>query len=264
MEEVSQKIRGSEKLLLLLDYDGTLVPFASKPELAAPDDELKDLLRRLAERPRTSVHLLSGRTRGELEQWFGDLPVGLHAEHGFWSRSRPGQSWNPLLVASFEWKEKVLPILEDFVVRTPGALIEEKAIGFAWHYRLADSEMGAAHAERLRLLLEEKLQGLPIEVLTGAKVIEVRLQGVNKGVIASRLISREQGEPTILALGDDTTDEDLFAALPEGALAVHIGPRASIARYRVEDCAAARKLLAGILEAEPQNAGKPQSVAVSG
>lgn len=263
IEGVTKEIQDSRGLLLLLDYDGTLVPFASKPELAAPDQELKVLLRNLAERPHTSVHLLSGRTRSELEQWFGDLPIGLHAEHGFWSWSQPGQSWNPLLVASFEWKEKVLPVLEDFVVKTPGALIEEKAIGFAWHYRLADSELGAVNAERLRLRLEEELQGLPIEVLTGAKVIEVRLQGVNKGVIASRLISREQGEPTVLAMGDDTTDEDLFAALPEGAIAVHIGPRVSIARYRVEDWAAARKLLAGILEVAPQNAGESQSAAVS-
>ncbi|HSE97348.1 MAG TPA: bifunctional alpha,alpha-trehalose-phosphate synthase (UDP-forming)/trehalose-phosphatase, partial [Blastocatellia bacterium] len=79
---LSYSLRDAERLLLLLDYDGTLVPFAVTPELAPPDDELKELLRKLAERPSTSLHILSGRTRSTLEKWFGDLPVALYAEHG--------------------------------------------------------------------------------------------------------------------------------------------------------------------------------------
>lgn len=264
IESVTQKIRDSERLLLLLDYDGTLVPFASKPELAVPDTNLKDLLRSLADRDHISVHLLSGRTRVELEQWFGDLPMGLHAEHGFWSRLRPGDSWSPLFNASFEWKEEVLPILESYVVSTPGALIEEKAIGFAWHYRLADPEQGRIQAEMLKLQIEEDLRDLPIEILSGAKVIEVRMRGVSKGVIASHLISLERINPTVLAMGDDTTDEDLFAVLPKEAFAVHIGLRASQARYRIKNWVSARRLLVGILDASLHIAGEPQIVAANG
>ncbi|MEZ5418893.1 MAG: bifunctional alpha,alpha-trehalose-phosphate synthase (UDP-forming)/trehalose-phosphatase [Vicinamibacterales bacterium] len=79
------------RLRLLLDYDGTLVPFARSPGLAAPDAELKTLLRALSERPGTLVEIVSGRPKDTLEAWLGDLPVALWAEHGFGiaRRSRP-------------------------------------------------------------------------------------------------------------------------------------------------------------------------------
>jgi trehalose 6-phosphate synthase/phosphatase len=101
-------------------------------------------------------------------------------------------------------------------------------------------------------------------MLSGAKVIEVRMRGVNKGVIASRLISLEQDKPTILAMGDDTTDEDLFAALPQEAFAVHIGLRASRAKYRIKNWVSARRLLVGILEASLHIADETQIVAANG
>src|SRR5439155_3971 len=83
---VVERLRAAAHLLLLLDYDGTLVPHASVPELATADEPLLDLLRTLAARPRTAVHVVSGRSRESLERWLGRLPIGLHADHGFWSR----------------------------------------------------------------------------------------------------------------------------------------------------------------------------------
>ncbi|HJZ67164.1 MAG TPA: bifunctional alpha,alpha-trehalose-phosphate synthase (UDP-forming)/trehalose-phosphatase, partial [Blastocatellia bacterium] len=77
--DLSRELRRAEHLVLLLDYDGTLVPFASTPQLAAPDQDLLSLLNALAQRPRAIIHVLSGRTRDTLEQWLGNLPIGLHA-----------------------------------------------------------------------------------------------------------------------------------------------------------------------------------------
>ncbi len=81
------------RLRLLLDYDGTLVPLARSPELAAPDDELLCLLEQLADAPGIQLDIVSGRSHETLERWFGDLPIALWAEHGFWHRSHPGQAW---------------------------------------------------------------------------------------------------------------------------------------------------------------------------
>ncbi|MBA3550470.1 MAG: bifunctional alpha,alpha-trehalose-phosphate synthase (UDP-forming)/trehalose-phosphatase, partial [Nannocystis sp.] len=76
----------AQRLVVFLDYDGTLVKIAARPELAQPDPELIQLLTDLTGRPDCAVHVVSGRPRAELERWFGALPIGLHAEHGMYSR----------------------------------------------------------------------------------------------------------------------------------------------------------------------------------
>ena len=250
LELVAHKLRDAERLLLLLDYDGTLVPFASTPELAAPDSEIKKLLRNLAQRPRTSVHVLSGRTRQTLDHWLGDLPIGLHAEHGFWSRNHPLEGWEPITKEPLEWKQKLTPLLEQFTEATPGSLIEEKTAGFAWHYRMSDPVFGEMHARELFHRIEDVSFELPVEVLSGDKVIEIRSRGISKGVIAMRLIDSLNEPTTILAMGDDRTDEDLFAALDSNGYSVHVGPQPSQAAYRLSDPTAARAFLATILERE--------------
>jgi trehalose 6-phosphate synthase/phosphatase len=203
---------------------------------------------RLAAGPRTEVHLVSGRKRATLERWFGALPVGLHAEHGFWTRF-PGGDWAAADVGPQTWREPVLAILRDFAERTPGSLIEEKTAGFAWHYRAAEPEYGAAQAKELSVHLAALLSNVPVEILPGDMVLEVRPFGVHKGLAATEVLARaRQSAPwtLVLALGDDRTDEDLFAALPEGHLAIHVGPSPSRAPLRVRDVAAARALLARI------------------
>ncbi|MGE0555739.1 MAG: bifunctional alpha,alpha-trehalose-phosphate synthase (UDP-forming)/trehalose-phosphatase, partial [Gemmatimonadales bacterium] len=83
--------------LLLLDYDGTLVPFNVEPERAVPDAELLELLRELTRLPETEVHVVSGRPRRFLQRWLGALPLGLHAEHGAWSRPPAASEWTTAL-----------------------------------------------------------------------------------------------------------------------------------------------------------------------
>lgn len=257
---VAHKLRQAQRLLLLLDYDGTLMPFASTPELAAPDLEVKKLLRNLAMRPRTSVHVLSGRTRQTLDHWLGDLPIGLHAEHGFWSRNHPGGRWEPITEHPLEWKQEISPLLEQFTEATPGSLVEEKTGGFAWHYRMADPIFGEMHARELCHRLEQVSLKLPVEVISGDKAIEIRSQGINKGIIGTRLISSVDESTTILAMGDDRTDEDLFGALDPNGYSVHVGPQPSQATYRVSDPAAARAFLTSILEKWTESTAANKSV----
>jgi trehalose 6-phosphate synthase/phosphatase len=238
----------AQRLALLLDYDGTLVPFAPTPELAAPDAEVLALLRKLAASPRTEVHLVSGRPRPTMERWFGALPVGLHAEHGVWSRL-PGEGWVGAELPPSTWREPVRAILRDFCERTPGSLVEEKTAGFAWHYRSADPEYGATQANELSLHLGTLLSNVPVELLPGDHVLEVRVHGMNKGRIARSVEGRLPEGTLLWAMGDDRTDEDLFAALPGGAISVHVGAAASQAGLRIADVRAARRLLAAIADA---------------
>jgi trehalose 6-phosphate synthase/phosphatase len=241
------KLKGPGRKVLLLDYDGTLVGFAPTPEAAAPDAELMALLRELSARPDLSVHLVSGRPKETLEAWFGELPVGLHAEHGLWSRMRRGQPWRALPGASFEWKPQVKPVLDAFAARVPGSFVEEKTASLAWHYRKVDAEFGALQARELRLLLLERFAGEPLHVLPGDRVVEVRPRGVHKGRVVPEILQHESPDVRVLALGDDVTDEDLFAAVPAGGLSVHVGNKVTRAGYRVEGTPEVRVLLKALL-----------------
>jgi trehalose 6-phosphate synthase/phosphatase len=237
----------TKKLRLLLDHDGTLVPLARSPDLAAPDDELLFLLERLIASPGIQVDIVSGRSHETLGQWFGHLPVSLWGEHGFWHRSRPGEAWRAAITVAPDWMERVRPILEQFALSTPGSHVEVKSASIAWHYRCAPREFGARQAHELRMLLGDILSNQPLEVLEGKKVIEVRLRGVGKGLVAQRVEAETGPGTVIVAIGDDRTDEDLFRALPPSSLAVAVGRTWTSAKYRLEDHRAVRRLLWSLL-----------------
>jgi trehalose 6-phosphate synthase/phosphatase len=247
IREALERARTALRLALLLDYDGTLVSFAPTPDLAAPDAKIVALLRRLAGRGRTEVHVVSGRRRATLERWFGSTPFGLHAEHGLWTR-HPGEEWRQVEVQDVRWREPVLAILREFMGRTPGSLVEEKTVGLAWHYRAVDPEYGSAQARELSLHLSTLLANAPVEVLQGDHVLEIRPHGIDKGRAVREVLARAAPGTLLFAMGDDRTDEDLFAALPEGSIAFHVGPAESRAALRIADVAAARVLLAELAD----------------
>jgi trehalose 6-phosphate synthase/phosphatase len=236
-----QQYRAAPRRVLLLDYDGTLVPFASVPAGAQPDAELIELLGSLCADTRNHVAIVSGRLRGDLEAWFGALPLTLVAEHGVWLRSR-GADWRLLRNMTADWKERVRPILQLYVDRLPGALLEEKDFSLAWHFRRADPEQASQRAKELVDDLAGYTRNIDVQVLEGNKVIEIRNTGINKGVAVAEWLAGYPAE-FVLAAGDDWTDEDLFRALPPTAFTIRVGLASTAARYYMGSPAAVRRML---------------------
>ena len=112
----------SKARLILLDYDGTLVHFAEKPEKAKPAEELLKLLTSLAHNVKNEIVIISGRDRETLDKWFGHLDIGLVAEHGVWIKER-GKEWETIEPLENDWKKEILPVLEVYVDRTPGSFL---------------------------------------------------------------------------------------------------------------------------------------------
>ena len=241
--ELVDRLRAAVRLVVLLDYDGTLVPFNDVPNRASPDRPLVDLLRRVADRLGCSVHIVSGRPRETLERWFADLPLGLWAEHGLWHRRAPGHAWDLRAQPSREWMSEVRTILDRFTASTAGALTEEKTASLAWHYRMVEPTLAATRVAELGGTLVNRLRDQPAELLEGNRVLEIRPVNVHKGLIVRDVLAREPASALVLAIGDDRTDEDMFAALPATGAAVHVGPGASSASYRLPAPAAVRALL---------------------
>jgi trehalose 6-phosphate synthase/phosphatase len=235
---------------LLLDYDGTLVPFVEDPKLARPDAELLGLLRDLAASGGNEVAIVSGRPRRDLEAWFGQLRVSLVAEHGVWLRPR-GREWRMLRAMTAEWKERVRPLLQLHVDRLPGALLEEKEFSLAWHCRGANPEQALRRARELLDALAGFTRNIDVQVLEGNKVIEVRNTGVTKGTAAMEWVTGYAPD-FILAIGDDWTDEDLFRALPPAAFSVRVGLGNTAARFFLPNHVAVRRVLRELREVTRQ------------
>jgi len=236
-----RQCRTAARRAFLLDYDGTLVPFVEDPQLAGPDAELLEVLEALGTAPGNEAAIVSGRPRRDLEEWFGRLPVALVAEHGVWLRPKGGE-WRILKAVTTEWKPRLRPILQRYVDRLPGALLEEKEFSLAWHYRAADPELASRRARELLDALAGFTRNIDVQVLEGNKVLEVRSTGVSKGTAATEWLASQAAE-FILAIGDDWTDEDLFRALPPTAFSVRVGLAKTAARYYLANHTAARRLL---------------------
>lgn len=234
--------RAGRKCLLMFDYDGTLISFAEKPKDAKPDTELKRLLTVLAKKRKNQLAIVSGRDRSIMEQWLGEIPCVLVAEHGAWIREEMGSSWKLQRTVSMEWKSQVLPILKTYEARVPGSFVEEKEIGLAWHYRKASPELGEIRSHELFDNLNEFLANMDLQLMHGKRVIEIRPGGINKGQAAKNLLVGDRYD-FVLAIGDDWTDEDLFKALPEGAYSIKVGFGTTHARFFLDSPQACRRFL---------------------
>jgi len=247
-ERLIRAYRNEDRRLLMLDYDGTLAPLAATPEQASPSARVLELLELLASDARNEVVVISGRERPTLEQWLGDLPIDMVAEHGVWLRGRSGQ-WVTSEPMTDEWKPLVRPTLDLFVDRTPGSFVEEKDFSFAWHYRSVDPGLAVTRTAELTEALVAVAGDLDLAIMEGNKVVEIKSARVNKGTAAHRWM-RDESHGFVLAIGDDRTDEDMFEVAPNSAWTIKVGGGPTRAHFSVRGVSDVHDLLARLVEAD--------------
>ncbi len=240
-DEIIRDYKAGERRALFLDYDGTLTPLARFPSMARPDEPRLALLAALAADPKNRIVIISGRDRQTLDNWFGALSLGLIAEHGAWIKEAD-RPWQLVKALDNRWKEQLLPILEIYTDRLPGAFIEDKENSVAWHYRLADPEQGGVRAAELVDHLDSLIAKTDLQVIQGSKVVEIRHAGVDKGNAALQWLAGNEYD-FLLAIGDDATDEDLFRAMPASAATIRVGIAGTHARYNLRNSAEVMSLL---------------------
>jgi len=131
--------------------------------------------------------------------------------------------------------------------------VEEKDFSLVWHYRRANRELGSVRGQELRHAVLNLTANLDVGVFEGSKILEIRKVGVNKGRAAEFWLGKENWD-FFLAAGDDYTDEEMFAALPDAAYSIKVGMSVSKARFNVDTVDEIRSLLkklAGDAHAKP-------------
>jgi trehalose 6-phosphate synthase/phosphatase len=122
--------------------------------------------------------------------------------------------------------------LDAKVKAIPGSHVEEKEASIAWHYRTAEEKAGARGARDLQAELTATLDPRDAAVVPGARIVEVRQAGLHKGLVVDEVRATSPGV-RLIVVGDDTTDEDMFAAARRGSLTVKVGPGMTQARFRL-------------------------------
>lgn len=217
--------------LLLLECEAAVAAQASDSRQSPPEERLLKLLSDLCRDPRNDVVLVSGWDRPTMDRWFGGLRLSMVAEHGTFLKEA-GRAWKPTIPLSAHWKQPLLPILEVFVDRLPGAFIEETEYSLVWNYRKADPEQSSIRAKELLDHLVTVTANLNVQVVSGRKVLQLRNTGASKGK-AVLLHLEKRAFDFALAIGVDATDEEMFSVLPADAFRVKVGPGQSNARYRL-------------------------------
>lgn len=219
---------------LFLDLDGTLAPIVDRPDMVGPDPRRTRLLERLAARLEGRLAVISGRTLEDLDRILEGRATAIAAVHGLVWRAADGQVArtppHPGLARAGEE-------LRRFACAHAGALVEDKGLSIALHYRLAPGL-----AARARFQAETLARETGLTLQPGDCVLELRTPGPRKGEALAAFMA----EPPFrgfrpVFVGDDLTDEDGFRAARDlGGFGVLVGPcRPTAAAHRLEDVAAA-------------------------
>ncbi|MFA5164940.1 MAG: trehalose-phosphatase [Candidatus Omnitrophota bacterium] len=230
-------------LYLFLDYDGTLVPIADTPGKAVIPKSTKGLLRRLALDSGCRLAVISGRSLKDIKKMVGVKGIVYSGNHGL-EVSGPGIKSRSFVPAGFrKLVKKIARDLRRGLAGIDGVVLEDKGYTLSVHYRMA----GRKDIPRIRKAFREAtaryIAGRKIKTGTGKMVLEIKPPvDWDKGKLVTWLLARYRpsagGKEPVLPvyIGDDTTDEDAFAALDKNGITVFVGrPGKTKAAYFLKD-----------------------------
>jgi trehalose 6-phosphate synthase/phosphatase len=239
---ILEKYRNATNKLILLDYDGTLVNFASNPANAKPSQNLSGILKKLSERPKTEVIIISGRDHHDLDRFLGHLPINFIAEHG--AMIKENGIWKEQINDNCLWKKAVHTIFDKVTSACPESFVEEKTFSLAWHYRNTGSQTGYDHSRELIGILKKISNFYKLKILDGNKVVEIMNDKIGKGIAVKKLLEKNNYD-FLLSIGDDITDEEVFELFMNNtnAVTIKVGNGKTVAKYVIEDVSDIHELL---------------------
>ena len=246
--------RRTGRLVLLLDFDGTLAPIVDRPELAEMPPRTRRALDRLRGMDGVEVAVVSGRGLADVRERAAIPGIAYAGNHGMEIEGAGLHRIHPGAGAARPQLQAVATRLDADLAGIDGAFAEDKGLTLSIHYRLAPE-----HAEEVRARVHDAVAGHPdLRVTEGKMVLEVRPRVEwDKGRSVLYLLEqmRPPADAPVLYLGDDRTDEDAFRALrewspaAEGVLVADPPPAESAATSLLRDPAEVGALFEALAEA---------------
>ncbi|KAJ6374250.1 hypothetical protein OIU78_029874 [Salix suchowensis] len=263
-DHIISAYKRTSKRAIFLDYDGTMVPHTSIAKNPTP--EVISVLNNLCADPMNNVFIVSGRGKESLSDWF----VQCENLGGVGCLTGKQVLWLWILIG------KILPnpVMKSYTEATDGSYIEAKEIALVWHHQDADPDFGSCQAKELLDHLENVLANDPVAVKRGQNIVEVKPQGVTKGLVTEKVLSKmiASGKPPgfVLCIGDDRSDEDMFESISNtpyspslpsapAIFACTVGQKPSKARYYLDDTVDVLALLQCLADASSSNSSSTET-----
>jgi trehalose 6-phosphate phosphatase len=225
---IASQIHAHDRVTVFLDFDGTLVGIAPRPDQVRLKPAARRILQRLARHPRVTLVVISGRRRAELLHYIGIRSIRYFGLYG-WERSTttslPSSVRQALRGARLQ--------LERHLRAYPSIWIENKRSTFSVHLLDASPTLQRRVRRELRALLKPFRRVLRIvENLRDVEILPRSMPG--KGVAVRRFLAQPAFRRSFpVYFGDDLSDESGFMAVRRG-VSVRVGKRRSTrARYAV-------------------------------
>ena len=226
-----RRIAGTEHLLVAMDFDGTMAPLVDHAGDSRALPRSAAAFAGLAELPRTTTALISGRALDSLRAVaFPPENTLLIGSHGAEVWMGPGSSQLMLDDGQRELLADVRKELAEIAEQAPGTLLEDKPAGVVLHTRLASADVGEDAVAAARAVLQDR-SGVFLK--TGHRVLETSVVNASKGE-GIAFLRQAAGATAVVFAGDDTTDEDALGSLVPGDLGVKVGLDFTQAEFRVE------------------------------
>jgi len=232
------KITSQRKIILLLDYDGTLVSIKKKPSLAVLSASMHMLLKTLAAHSNFNVIIVTGRSFSDIKKLIGIKNIIYASNHGFQISGNRIKWIHPDAKRSFSILKKISLILNKALKSFPATFVEDKKLTLSVHFRNEKNNF----VPFVKIIVAKSVKPFQEKIIKtpGKKVIEIRPRvNWNKGKAVLKILALLQHRKninSIICFGDDKTDEDAFKALRNKAITVHVGyKRNTKAHYYVDN-----------------------------
>jgi len=219
--DVREKYANSRKRLIVLEYDGVLVPYENHPDLTVPPVSLRSLLTKVAGDSRNTLMMVSGRDQQHLDKYWSDMLAILVAENGAYYRV-PNGLWQSLFNSSNAWINRVENALNSLTFEYNGSFVERKKHSVVWHHRCAEPKITDAEMQGVLSAIRSLNHAGHFEVRSNEFSLELATNGIDPGSFLARWIGSQQFD-FIMGIGTAQLDDFVFPLLTKHAISVRVG-----------------------------------------
>jgi trehalose-phosphatase len=241
LENITQMLNKADKVLLFLDYDGTLAPFKNRPNDVITSNKVRNVIQRLLKVQKYKVIIVTGRRLIDIKQLLNLEGISYAALHGMNIALDNGNTHN--------WKpdKDIRPILNqiksivmDEFSEEKDIFLENKEYSLAFHYRMVKTDNTNAYIQKFLNIVKTVDTDRCLNILKGSKVIEIRPKGWHKGKSVEFILKLFSEQINILPvyIGDDITDEDAFRSIGNEGITIYVSNNSkqlTTARYYLKN-----------------------------
>ncbi len=237
-ERLCNSIGSGNRIILLLDYDGTLVPIKKTPSQAVLPKATLDLLRHLNKKSNVKLVVVTGRAHSDIKNLLPLRKILIVSNHGFQISGEEIKWLHPELIKDIPYLKDIYKSLKKELKNISGIMVEDKKLTLTIHFRSVENRSISV----IRKTTDKIMQKYPSKfILTkGKKIFEVRPNiNWNKGKAVQKILEmilNQKNKPNIIYIGDDKTDEDAFRILSNNAITIRVGrSKVSFAKFYVNN-----------------------------